>query len=528
MMETFRVLIVDDEMDFLETIIQEANQTKIKSAPELLAIFRAVHKKFPKEPFPSNIILLKTYLSMVEAGRIKPNKVLQNLLVTKKMRSLSGISVITVLTKPYSCPGKCIYCPTQKGVPKSYLAKEPAVMRAILNKYDAKNQVLTRLKSLQEQGHPVSKIEVIVIGGTFSCLPKKYQEKFVKEVYDALNGEESKNLDEAKKKNEIATHLLVGLTLETRPDFINQKEIKWMRYLGATRVEIGVQSLDDEILKLNKRGHNAARTAKATKLLKNAGFKICYHVMPNLYGSNLKKDLEDFKELFSDARFRPDYIKIYPCMVIKGTELYNLWKKGDYKSYSDDELFDLIKKMQKDIPYYVRVQRVIRDIPAQYIESGSKVSNLRQLLESDGKNVCRCIRCREIKGEKPKGKITFFCEKYQANDGDEYFLSFESKDRGQLYALLRLRLTPKTDLPVLKNAALVREIHTYGPQLSLGSQNKKASQHQGLGKKLLAEAEKISKKNGFKKIAVISGIGVRDYYRKLGYKLQDEYMVKNL
>lgn len=440
------------------------------------------------------------------------------------MRSLSGVSVITVLTKPFACPGKCIYCPTETDVPKSYLADEPAVMRAILNKYDARAQVETRLKSLTAQGHPVDKVELIIIGGTFSFLPRDYQEQFVKECFDALNCKTSENLDVAKHMNETAKSRCVGLTLETRPDYITEDEVKWFRYLGATRVELGVQTVFDDVLTRNSRGENVAAATKATRLLRDTGFKICYHLMPNLYGSNVERDKEMFRIVFTDERFRPDYIKIYPCMVIAGTPLHELWRRGEYISYTDEELKDIIKYAKSIVPYWIRIMRTIRDIPAPNIVSGSTLSNMRQVIHSemaeDG-TVCKCIRCREV-GSSEGIKynvlgIKYFEEKYRAGGGDEYFLSFETEDRSALLSLLRLRLA---------GTAIIREVHTYGQQIEVGESGE--TQHKGYGKKLLVEAEKLAKKAGYTKISVISGVGVRDYYRKFGYELDGEYMVKTL
>jgi elongator complex protein 3 len=490
-----------------------------------------VYRNHNTKGYHSNIELRKTYDKMVLASEISPNSNLEKLLITKKMRSLSGVSVITVLTKPFDCPGRCIYCPTQEDVPKSYLADEPAVMRAILNKYDAKNQVETRLKSLAAQGHPVDKIELIVIGGTFSYLPKDYQEKFILGCFNALNGTESKNLSEAKLLNEASKSRCVGLTLETRPDYITEEEVAWFRYLGATRVELGVQTVFDDVLLANARGEKVADTTRATKLLKNAGFKICYHLMPNLYGSNLERDKDMFREVFENPDFKPDYIKIYPCMVIKDTGLYELWRRGEYYSYTDEELKGLIKYVKSIVPYYLRIMRTIRDIPAPNIVSGSVLSNMRQIIHEEMATEgtkCNCIRCREAGSQEndDSNDLKMFIEKYDASAGAEYFLSFEDKGRNTLYSLLRLRLTTEQTISEIKNCALIREVHTYGQQVEVGETGE--TQHKGLGRKLITRAEEIAKENGYQRIAVISGVGVRNYYRKFGYELSGEYMVKSL
>jgi len=503
-----------------EEIIVKLITEKARTRADFRRVVASVYRDSNTAGYDSNIELRRIYDNMVAAGDIEPDENIEKLLITKRMRSLSGVSVITVLTKPYECPGKCIYCPTQEDVPKSYLADEPAVMRAILNKYDARSQVETRLKSLAAQGHPIDKVELIIIGGTFSYLPRDYQESFVKECFNALNGKESKTLAEAKTLNEITKSRCVGLTLETRPDYITEDEVKWFRYLGATRVELGVQTVFDSVLLKNARGEKVATTSKATKLLRDAGFKICYHLMPNLYGSNLEMDKEMFHIVFEDERFKPDYIKIYPCMVIEGTPLYDLWKRGEYKSYSDEELIDLICDVKKHVPYWVRIMRTIRDIPAPNIASGSTLSNMRQVILEKAVTEgwkCNCVRCREIGSQTSNLNVKMFVEKYRAAGGDEYFLSFESEDRTVLYSLLRLRLS---------KAAIIREIHTYGQEIEVGESGK--TQHMGYGRKLIVEAEKIAKDAGYTEISVISGVGARDYYRKFGYSLDHEYMVKKL
>ncbi len=520
-------------MNHLEEIVYTLIEQKVNDQETFRKVVSSIYAKSNVKGFDSNVKLRETYNILVAEGDIEPNATLEKLLVTKRMRSLSGVSIITVLTKAYPCPGKCVYCPTEEDVPKSYLSNEPAVMRAIMNKYDAFDQVKTRLDSLKLQGHPIDKVELIIIGGTFSYLPRDYQTEFVKRCFDALNGQSAKNLDEAKERNEKAKSRCVGLTLETRPDYINMEEVEWFRYLGATRVELGVQSLDDNILKLNHRGHKVGETINATKLLKNAGFKICYHLMPNLFGSNVEKDKELFREVFSNPDYRPDYIKIYPCMVIKNTPLYTLYIEKKYKSYSNEELIAVITDIKKHTPYWVRIMRTIRDIPATSIESGSITSNLRQVIlkiaEKDGWQ-CHCIRCREIGNTLEQENLKLFKEEYEASAGKEIFLSYETENR-KLYSLLRLRF-PSTNTRIsgsvseLDESAVIREVHTYGQEIEVGKEGK--TQHVGYGKKLIAEAEKIAKNEGYKTMTVISGVGVRDYYRKLGYKLRGEYMVKDL
>ncbi len=489
----------------------------------ILASLKRVFAKKHKVPCPKSSSLLKTYHQMVKSAKIEKNEKLARLLKIHSVRSLSGVVSVSVLTKPWPCPGKCLYCPDDKNLPKSYLQGEPAVMRAIANKFNPYTQVQSRLKALAATGHAVSKIELIIIGGTWSFLPKKYQEWFVKECFRAANNhQKTGNLKDEQRSNETAKHRIIGITIETRPDFIDENEIKQLRRLGVTRVELGVQSVFDNVLKINHRGHGIKETVKATKLLKDAGFKICYHLMPNLPGSDLKLDEKCFDELFKNPDFRPDFLKIYPCVVVKEAPLYRLWQKGGYQPYSDRQLIELLAKIKLSVPKYCRIIRVYRDIPSNQIISGSKISNLRQEvakeLKKQGKK-CLCIRCREIGQGKINDKPLLFYQEYQASGGKEIFLSFESKNQEKLFALLRLRLG---------NTAIIREVHTYGQAIDIGTKSQASPQHQGLGKKLIKEAERIAQKNNFKKIAVIAGIGSRAYYRKLGYFLKETYMVRNL
>jgi len=524
-----------------------------------LKLKRKASKKFWLQN-PTNIELLKTYREMIKNKKIKPNKNIENLLITKKMRTLSGVAIIAVLTKPYPCPGTCKFCPNEKDMPKSYLSNEPAVMRAILTNFHPYKQVQARLKSLEATGHKTDKIELIIMGGTFSYLPKQYQTWFVKKCFSACNtGNVGTGRDlplqQLQKINEKSKHRIIGLTLETRPDYIDQKEIIRMRKLGATRVELGVQSIYNNVLKLNKRGHSVATTIRATRLLKEAGFKINYHMMPNLPGSNCKRDLEMFKELFSNPDFQPDMLKIYPCVVVKNAPIYRWLKTGKYKPYSEQELLELLIKIKKIIPYYVRITRVIRDIPTTSIVAGNKISNLRQVLKKKSEEKgwqCKCIRCREvgnsfmprpIVGAGRDLPLRLFRQDYNASNGKEIFLSFEDRKRMNIYSLLRLRINSGVHSleRILQQAqndnyrlkpelqTIIREVHTYGKMMPIKSKNKNSPQHIGLGKKLILEAERIiSEEFNLKKIAVISGVGVRDYYRKLGYRLENGYMVKSL
>ena len=511
-------------MNILESIIKNLAKNRIKSPADLSLVKREQSKKY-RIPCPSNIKLLKAYHKLIKNQKIKPSKKIEDLLITRPVRSLSGIVNISVLTKPYPCPGKCLYCPIEKGIPKSYVSGEPAVERAKKLKFSPYLQVKKRIEMLKMEGHPTDKIELRVVGGTWSFYPKAYQNWFIKKCFDACNNKSSKNLALAQRLNEKEKHRMVGLSIETRPDFIDEKEIKWLRGLGVTMVELGVQSIYDDVLNKNSRGHSVKETILATKLLKDAGFKVLYQMMPNLAGSDLKKDEKMFEELFKNPDFQPDLLKIYPCALLKEAPLYKLWRKGQYKPCAELQLVNLIKKIKKKIPYYIRIQRISRDIPSQrIITGGAGISNLRQIVAGESKKEnwkCKCIRCREVKENyDPKEKPHLFRQNYKASDGKEIFLSFENKKRTKLFSLLRLRITSE-------NKAIIREIHTFGRLVPV-DEKKPAPQHQGFGRKLMKTAEEMTKKEfGLKEIAVISAVGTREYFKKLGYQPKDTYMVKH-
>jgi len=530
-------------MNVIEEIILQAVKKNPHTAEELNELKRRVLRTSPKTAdIPTSSDLLKSYHKMVKNNRIKADKNLEKLFIKRAIRTLSGVSIITVLTEPFPCPGKCIYCPNEKAMPKSYISDEPAAARALMLHFDPYEQVAQRIKSLEANGHPTDKIELIVKGGTWNAYPIEYQYWFVLRCFEACNNHKKNSagtlkilkikLQRAQTKNEMAKHRIVGLTLETRPDHINEKNILIMRELGCTRVELGVQTIDNTILKTIRRGHNAEETKKATELLKNYGFKVDYHLMPQLPGSTPAKDLKMMKEIFENPSYRPDMIKIYPCTVVKNSELYHWLKKGKYKPYSDKKLIETIKKIKTVVPRYVRISRLIRDIPAHHIMAGNRMTNLRQVIQKqmaeDGTR-CNCLRCREVGHQQNlpikilQNKPRLFIEKYKTDGGIEYFLSYEDTKRNVVFAFCRLRLNEKGIFP-----AIIRELHTYGQTLGIGEKEKDASQHKGLGKKLMDEAEKICLKNKKPTLAVISGVGVRGYYKKIGFKLVDTYMVKYL
>ena len=456
----------------------------------------------------------------------------------KFTRTISGVTPVAVMTQPAPCPGHCVYCPTYTATPQSYTPESPAVLRGRECEFDARRQVQVRLKGLAEMGHPIDKVELIIMGGTFLATPQNYQYRFIKECYDAMNGVESENLEEAKQYNETAVSRCVGLCIETRPDYCGQEEINRMLEFGTTRVEIGVQTLDEDVYRLVRRGHGIAEVVTATRLLKQHGFKVHYHWMPGLPGSTPAHDLEMSRQLFEDARFRPDGLKIYPTMVVTGTELEKWYKEGRYQPYDNETMIDLVADIKAIVPPYVRISRVLRDIPVKFITAGLKDSirgPVKKRMQAKGTE-CRCIRCREYGHRARDGKTTgepvMKRLDYEASEGKEIFLSFED-DRDTLFGLLRLRIQNES-IPALgkKNPgmmAIIRELHVYGPEVPLNRQDDNSVQHHGLGKALLKQAERISfEEFSAKHLFVLSGVGAREYYRESGYDTLGDYVVKDL
>jgi elongator complex protein 3 len=446
--------------------------------------------------------------------------------IRKPTKTISGITPVAVMLPPRKCRhGNCIYCPSMN-VPQSYTPKSPVVLRAKSLDYDSYKQVISRIKAFEIMGHPTDKIEIIIMGGTFLEYPKKFQYDFVKGLYDGLNGFRAKSLEEAKKKNELAKHRCVALCIETRPDVCSEF-IERMRDFGCTRVELGVQIIDDKIYDFIKRKHKVEDVVKATRDLRNSGFKIGYHIMPGLPGSNPRKDLKLFKKIFSDERFKPDQIKIYPCQVMPHSELEKIYWEGKYKPYSVEQIHKLLIEMLKAIPRYCRVMRIMREIPSEYLVAGTKHIGIRKDVEEElrkEKSKLKEIRYREIGFNKENINLDLKLKttKYNAGKGQEYFIEIVNKD-DILFGLLRLRIFNKI--------AIIRELHVYGQSLKLGEKSEIAGQHKGFGKWLMNEAEKIANKNKCKEIKIISGVGVREYYKKLGYELnksKGEYMIKNI
>jgi len=448
----------------------------------------------------------------------------------KPTRTISGVAPLAVMLPPRKCPhGACLFCPTLNA-PQSYTPESPAVLRAASLNYDPSNQVKVRLKSFKEMKHPTDKIELIIMGGTFLSYPEDFQYNFVKSCYDALNNKKSKTLEQAKTINETSENRCVALCIETRPDICGEKEIKRMLEFGCTRVELGVQAIDDRIYKKVNRGHNVKDVVDATERLKKAGFKISYHLMPGIPGSNIKKDITMFKKIFSSQDFKPDQIKIYPCQVLKGSELENLYYKGKYKPYTKEETIKVILSLLKLVPEYCRVMRIMREIPPSYLIAGILNIDLRKDIEDNlrkDKIKLKEIRFREIGFElrdNRKVDLNLKLKKivYNASNGKEYFLQIVNKNN-ILFGLLRLRIEKD-------KRAMIRELHVYGPAVELGKSEENKFQHTGLGKQLMLEAEKIANSQKCKKIQVISGVGVRNYYKSIGYSLDKDrvYMEKEL
>jgi elongator complex protein 3 len=493
-------------------------------------------RKYGLKKIPTNADIL------AEATDLERESILPKLRL-KPVRSLSGINVIAVMSKPDPCPhGRCVYCPSIENVPNSYTGREPSTMRGMQNEYDPYRQVSSRLDQLRRIGHSVGKVELIIQGGTFPATPLVYQRTFVKRCLDAITGEESQSLAEAKWKAERSQIKNVGITFETRPDYAKENQIDEMLEMGVTKVEVGVQNIYDEVYQLVERGHTVRDVIDGTRILKDAGLKVCYHMMPGLPGSTSKRDLDGFHTLFESATFKPDMLKIYPCLVLKGSKLYDWWNEGKYAAYTTEEATKLIAEVKKLLPSWIRIMRVQRDIPAQLILDGVQKSNLRQIvlekLKAQGVR-CRCIRCREVghrfmmDGVEPSlSTVELTVQRYEASEGIEYFIAFEDVENDVLIGFLRLRIpSKKAHRPEITvgETSLVRELHVYGPLVPVGRHISGSWQHRGYGKALLREAERISRDIfGLKKILVTSALGSRTYFTLQGYTLRGPYMAKNL
>ncbi len=514
----------------LREIIEE-----IKSSPKpnIALIKNMAARRHGLEKIPSNSEILR-------CADVEELPYLIPLLRRKPIRTLSGVAVVAAMTKPQPCPGSCIYCPRGEDAPQSYTGEEPATLRARWASYDPHLQVAGRLEQLECIGHPVEKVELIIMGGTFPAQPRDYQRDFIKGCFDALNARGglpiSSCLEEAHGLNEKSTSRNVGVTVETRPDFARREHVDDMLAMGVTRVELGVQTLDEAVYERVKRGHSLEDVARATRILKDAGLKVGYHMMPGLF-ADLNKDFEMFQRIFHDPDFRPDSLKIYPTLVLRDTGLYELWSKGEFRPYSEEEAMELICKVKEIMPKWIRTMRIQRDIPARLIVAGVKKGDLGELvrkrLDERGKR-CRCIRCRDAghlvyREGIEIGDITLLEEEYDSSLGKEVFISAEDLENDALVAYLRLRFPHEPHrTEIAPDTSLVRELKVLGQALRLGERADGAGQHQGLGESLLERAEEISCALGMRKILVTSAVGTREYYRKFGYERVGCYVGKKL
>jgi elongator complex protein 3 len=477
--------------------------------------------------------------------KAEEKRTLLPLLRRKTTRTISGVTVVAAMTKPYPCPQTepCAYCPggPAMGVPQSYTGFEPAAMRGLQNEFNPFLQVKSRIEQLQAIGHNVDKIELIIMGGTFPATPLDYQTWFVQHCLDAITTKESNNLEEAKKHAEKSRIRNVGITVETRPDWAKETQVDQMLSMGITRVEMGVQNPNNKIYRLVGRKHTVRDVVESTRIMKDAGLKIVYHMMPGLPGSNRKKDLQAFRRIFRDPRFKPDMMKIYPCLVLNNTRAYEWYKDKEFKPYANEEAADFIAEIKKNVPRWVRIMRVQRDIPAPLIVAGVNRSNLRQLVQqkmAEKGTKCNCIRCREV-GHRTSAdmklnpqNVGILTKQYEASEGEEIFISAEDVKNDVLIGYLRLRIpSEKAHRQEVKAepCSIVRELHVYGSLVPVGKHFNKAWQHKGYGNILLARAERITREDyDLKKILVISALGTKQYYNRLGYEYDGVYMSKTL
>ena len=547
------------------TIIKDILEGKIMTRKELEVEKRQLCRDLKLSKFMSNADIL-------EYAKPEEKEVVSGILKKKPTRTMSGVAIVAVMCHPHKCPhGRCFYCPESDIAPPSYTGEEPAALRGRMYEYHPYVQCFNRLKQLKKIGHPIDKVELIIMGGTFPSKDLCYQEWFVSQCLKAMcdfgliienkptNYDYNLDHDEIRlfekdvlktyppndyvliedvqSVNETSKVRCVGMTFETRPDYCKKEHINRMLNFGVTRVELGVQTLSDDLYKRIKRGHTLSDVIEANQLLRDSAIKVAMHMMPGLF-SDQKQDLKMFRQLFSDDNYKPDMLKIYPCLVTKGSELYDLWVKGEYEPYNDDEAVELITKVKAILPKWVRTMRIQRDIPSTLIEAGVKKSNLGELvynnLEKEHIN-CQCIRCREIGHKKTSqeyrlGDFELFTESYSACNGEEYFLSIEDINEESLAGFIRLRLPSKNHFreEITDTTALIRELHVYGNMIKIGGKNPKIGQHTGFGEKLLKEAEGIALDNGKEEMAIISGIGTRNYYRKFGYEKVGPYMMKKL
>jgi elongator complex protein 3 len=523
----------------LRKIVEELLELPEPKGIDLGRIKIHVAREYELSTMPSNS-------EIIGELRAKERTKLLPLLRRKATRTISGVTVVAVMTKPYPCPQAepCAYCPGGPafGVPQSYTGFEPAAMRGLQNEFDPYAQAKTRIKQLTAIGHKVDKVELIIMGGTFPATPIDYQTRFIQRCLEAITNEKSASLEEAKKNAETSKIRNVGITVETRPDWAKETHVDQMLAMGVTRVELGVQNPNDEIYGLVGRRHTVQDVVEATRIMKDAGLKVAYHLMPGMPGSDMEKDLEAFKTIFSAADYRPDMLKIYPCLVLKGTKAYEWFSQGKYQPYTTEEAASLIAEVKKIVPHWIRIMRVQRDIPANLIVAGVKRSDLREVVRkkmAEQGLKCRCIRCREVghnvitdKANADPEHIKVLTAQYQASEGEEIFISAEQPQNDLLIGYLRLRIpSKKAHRPEIyaEPCSIVRELHVYGPLVPVGKHFSEAWQHKGYGRTLLAEAERITKEEyDLKRILVISALGTKQYYTRFGYRQDGVYMSKTL
>ena len=539
-------------------IINQIIEGEIKTKKDLEKAKHKACRDYKLEKFMSNSMIL-------ENATPDEKKKIVRIIQKKPTRTISGVAIVAVMCKPHKCPhGRCLYCPESDIAPPSYTGEEPAALRARMFKFDPYLQVYNRLLQLESIGHPLDKVELIIMGGTFPSYFLCYQEWFVSKCLQAMNdfgvkdiSVSSENfkgfnvgdnieipqkfvyLKDVQSKNEKSQVRCVGMTFETRPDYCKTQDVDRMLNMGVTRVELGVQTIYNYIYKRIDRGHTVEDSIESARILRDSGIKVAMHLMPGLF-ADFDRDLRIFKRVFSDERFKPDMLKIYPCLVTKGSKLHEMWEKGDYKPYTSEEAVELIAQIKKNLPKWVRTMRIQRDIPSPLIEAGVKKSNLGELVYKKLHDLdvnCKCIRCREVGHKAVHGiepdieNVKLLTEKYRAGEGDEIFLSFEDVKKDILIGFLRLRIpsehTHRKEID--DKTALIRELHVYGSMMSIGEREDGQWQHMGYGESLLNEAARIASEDyNMEKILVTSGIGARNYYRKFGYERLGPYMARKI
>ena len=524
----------DEDMALAQTILEE-----IRRGTDALKALRS--NPLPGgRGFLAKHALVAAYREKVSLGEWEDDPVLLAKIRMKPIRTLSGVTTITVLTKPHPCPGECIFCPSEEGLPQSYLSDEPGARRGVEHAFDPFTQVSSRLKALHEVGHPTDKIELLILGGSWTAYPASYREWYIRRCFEALNQDNPNDdigevsLADVQKTNSQARHRNVGLVVETRPDLITIENLVEMRRQGVTKMQLGIQSMDDRILQLNKRGHSAEEAEEAICLVRAAGYKVVVHWMPNLLGATPQSDREDFARLWREGGVNPDEMKIYPCQLLRNAELYQYWERGEYRPYEEQELIDLLADIKPTVPRFCRINRVIRDIPSNHVVEGNRNTSLRQDVDQEMKkrgSSCQCIRCREIrKGKIDDRNLVLDEQVYKAGWAEEHFLSYNTQD-DHILGFLRLSLPSANHFfPVeeLQDAAIIREVHVYGQSVELGGEGSGSVQHRGLGSSLIEKAAEIALSKGYRKLTVISAVGTREYYAARGFTLTDLYMVRDL